>query len=212
MRELGGAAEAAVGRVEHFECRLYDGIDDCRGERGALSSKRFGMRDGVLDHLGLLDDVAVFLVEGVGDGQQDSFEAGTAVVVVGREVSSAVKRFAVRSKKCGQRPAALSADGTYGHLIAAVDVGTLIAIYLYRDEALVYKLGNFRVVVRLAIHDMAPVTPDSADIEQHGLVLALGRGERLFTPFVPLNGLVHGGTQVRGRRAGEGVERLGSHG
>jgi hypothetical protein len=44
---------------------------------------------------------------------------------------------------------------------------------------------------------MAPVTPNSTDIEQDGLVLSLSFFKRLIAPLMPLNRLVHGGTKVR---------------
>jgi len=55
------------------------------------------------------------------------------------------------------------------------------------------------------------VAPHRADFEQHGLVLPPSGSERVFTPFVPLDGLVHGGSQVGGRRASEGVVGRSGH-
>ena len=133
-------------------------------------------------------------------------------MVVGRKVSAAVKRLAVGSEKRGKRPAALSADGADRDLVAAVDVGTLVAIHLHRHEMLIHDLRNFGIVIRLAVHHMTPVAPDRADVEQDGLVLALRGGKGLLAPLMPLDGLVHGGAQIGGRSLGERVEGLGGHG
>ena len=100
---------------------------------------------------------------------------------------------------------------TSGDLIAAVDVRPLIAIDLDGDKAFVHDVRDISIVVGLAIHNVAPVAPDRSDIEQDGLVLALSDRKRLFSPFMPLDGLMHGRAQVRRRSAGKGVEGLGGH-
>ena len=96
-------------------------------------------------------------------------------------------------------------------MIAAVDVRPLIAIDLDGDKAFVHDVRDISIVVGLAIHNVAPVAPDRSDIEQDGLVLALSDRKRLFSPFMPLDGLMHGRAQVRRRSAGKGVEGLGGH-
>jgi len=58
---------------------------------------------------------------------------------------------------------------------------------------------------------MAPVAPDRANIEQDGFVFALRRRKGFLAPFVPLDGLVHGGAKIGGRRLGQGVEGRGGH-
>src|SRR5580700_9193274 len=77
---------------------------------------------------------------------------------------------------------------------------------------LVDDLSNLGIVVGFAVHYVAPVAPDRADVQQDRFVLALRNGKGFLAPFVPLNGLMHSGAQVGGRRLGEGVERLGGHG
>src|SRR5207302_10361318 len=89
--------------------------------------------------------------------------------------------------------------------------GTLVAVYLHRNEVFIHNGRNFRIVVRLAVHHMAPVTPHRANVEQHRLVLALRGSEGFISPLMPLDGLVHSGSQVGGGSAGEGVERGGGH-
>jgi len=43
---------------------------------------------------------------------------------------------------------------------------------------------------------VAPVAPDRADVEKDGLVFGSGAGKGRVAPFVPVDGLVCGGTQV----------------
>src|SRR5215831_19126258 len=104
----------------------------------------------------------MFLAIRVGDGRQHTLEAGSAIVIVGREVGSAVKRLAVGGEKCSQRPSALAGDGTDSDLVAAVDVGTLVTIDFHGDETLVDNGGDLGTVVGFAIHDMTPVAPDGS--------------------------------------------------
>jgi hypothetical protein len=105
----------------------------------------------------------------------------------------------------------LAADGGDGGLVAGVNIGTLVAIDFDGNESPVDDFRDLGIVVRLAIHDVTPVTPYSADVEKDGLVLRLGARKSFVAPLVPANRLVHGGTQVSGRRLGELVGRCGTH-
>src|SRR4051812_15505989 len=169
------------------------------------------MSNRTFNHLRLLHHVAVFIAKGVGDGKQHTSKTGSALHVVRGKVGTAVKRAPIWREKTGQRPATLSSNGLHCDLIAAVDVRALVTVNFDRDETIVDNLRGLWIFVRLAIHHMTPVAPDGADVEQDGLVLPLGRLERLFAPFVPLNGLVHGRAQVRGRSVRKGVEGFGGH-
>ena len=106
----------------------------------------------------------------------------------------------------GQPPCPLK-RGDRG-LVAAVDVGALVAVHLYRDEVLVDDARHLGIVVGLVVHHVTPVAPHRADIEQDGLVLALRRGEGLLAPLMPVDGLVHGRAQIRRSRL---RERVGGH-
>src|SRR6267378_3191259 len=172
VREFRGAAEAAVLDVE----KLGDGFDlrfdDAEVELGAL--------------------VAI----GIGNGEKNAAKTGAAHLVFGREIGAAEKRFAIGEQKTGERPAALAGNGADGGLIAGVDVGTLVTVNFYGDEVFVDDLGNFDVLVAFAVDDVAPVAPDGADVEKDGLVLGFGAGKGGVSPFVPIDGLAGGGTQV----------------
>ena len=71
----------------------------------------------------------------------------------------------------GQPP--VPADGGDGELIAAVNIGALVAVHLHRHKFAIDDLGDFGALVRLAIHDVTPMAPHRADVEQDGLVLLL---------------------------------------
>ena len=129
---------------------------------------------------------------GLRNGEQNALESRTSVVVFWRKIRSTVKRLAFGGEKGRQRPAALPANGGDRCLIAAVYIGALIAINFYCDEVLIDDLRNLGVLVRFPVHYVAPVAPHRADIEQHRLVLLLGRGQRRLSPLMPADRLVHG--------------------
>ena len=52
-------------------------------------------------------------------------------------------------------------------------IGPFIAIHFHRDEVVVDVRCNLGIFVRLPIHDVAPMTPYCADIQQNRLVLSL---------------------------------------
>ncbi len=82
-------------------------------------------------------------------------------------------------------------------MVAGVDVGALVAIDFDGDEMFVDDFGDFHVFVAFAVDDVAPMAPDRADVEKNGLVFGFGAFERGVAPFVPVDGLVRGGTQIR---------------
>src|SRR5689334_10688905 len=90
--------------------------------------------------------------------QKNALETGTPEMIVGREIGATEERTTIRSQKRCERPTTLSADGRDGGLIAAIDVGTFITIDLHRNELVVDDSGDLGIVVRLAIHHVAPVT------------------------------------------------------
>ena len=197
VREFGGAAEAAVVDVE----KLGDGFDlrfdDAEVEIGASTGKDFGLRDGVGQGVGGAFELAALVAVGIGDGQKNAAESGATHLVFGREIGAAKKGFAIGEQKSGERPAALAGNGADGGLIAGVDVGPLVAIDLHGDEMFVDDFGDLGVFVAFAVDDVAPVAPDRADVEEDGFVLGFGTGESGVAPFVPVDGLVCGGTQIR---------------
>ncbi len=154
------------------------------------------MRHGVCEGVGGAFKLGALVAVGIGDGEEDAAETGTAHLIFGREISAAEKWLSVGKKKASERPAALAGDGADGGLVTRVDVGALVAIDFHGDEMFVDDLGDFGVFVAFAIDDVAPVAPDGADIEEDGFVFGFGAGESGVTPFVPVDGLVRSGAQV----------------
>src|SRR5690242_7905643 len=131
MRELRSRAKSAVPRIEHLDGRVLNRRDDVGRNASAAAGKRFRLRDRVLDHGRLLDDIPVFLFVSVGDTEQHATEAGTSVSFIRREIRASIKRLTVGSEKRSQRPSALSAHSLHRSLVTAIDIRTLIAIDLY---------------------------------------------------------------------------------
>src|ERR1700692_4945941 len=206
MRKLRRLPKPSMLRVKHTKSRLLNRRDDTRGNTPITSGERFRLRDSALHHLRLFDHVAILLLVSIGDADQYALEAGPPVAVRRRKIRPAVKRLAIGCKKSRERPPTLPAHRADRGLIAAVNVRTLISIHFYRNEMLIHNRRHFSVVIRLAIHHVAPVAPHRPNVEQHRLILALRRGERLLAPLMPLNRLVHGRPQIGGRSMSEGVE------
>src|SRR6266478_5624568 len=196
VREFRGAAEAAVLDVE----KLGDGFDlrfdDAEVEIGAGAGEDFSLRDGVGEGVCGAFKLGALVAIGIGNGEKNAAKTGAAHLVFGREIGAAEKRFAIGEQKTGERPAALAGNGADGGLIAGVDVGTLVTVNFYGDEMFVDDLGNFDVLVAFAVDDVAPVAPDGTDVEKDGLILGFGAGKGGVSPFVPIDGLAGGGTQV----------------
>src|SRR5579884_3540231 len=118
-----------------------------------------------------LDYIAVLAAIGLRQRKEHALKTRTPILITWRKVRSAVVRPALRGQKCGERPSTLSADCIHGNLVTTVDIGSLVAVNLDGYEILVDDLRGLRVVIRLAVHDMAPVAPDRTDIKQYGFVL-----------------------------------------
>ena len=196
MRKLGLRAEAAVARVELLESRGGDLVDQGQRQLAAAAGEALIVLDGGHDAGGRLERLVAALAPDLGHGEQHAAKAGAAVAVVGREIGAAEVGPAVGSEKCGQRPAALAADGRDRGLVARIHIGPLVAIHLDGDKMLVDERGDLRVLVGLAVHDVAPVAPDGANVEQDGLVFGLGARKGRFAPRMPLHRLMARRAQV----------------
>ena len=208
MGKFRRTAEAAILLVEDGQRRLHHDADQARRKLGLPPGKALGVGQHVHGFVGRLQHLVAALAIGVGNCQQDLLETGTSPLIVGRKVGSTVKRMAIGSEKDGQRPAAGAGDGRDCKLIAAVDVRPLVAIDLHRDEFAIDDLGDVGALVGFAVHDVTPVAPHRADVEQDGLVLALRLGEGFLAPLMPLDGLMHGRAQVSGRGLRQRVGRF----
>src|SRR6185437_5598592 len=170
-----------------------------------------GLRESVSHQARLLKDIAVFILVGVGNRQQHAPEAGASVMIARRKVGAAVKRLAVWGKEGSQRPSALPAHRLHRDLVAAVNVWALVPVHLDSHKTLVDDLGDLGIIIGFPVHHMAPMAPHGPNIEQNGLILALGEGEGLLAPFIPLDGLLHRGAEVGRSRAREGIQSVGGH-
>src|SRR6266849_3330493 len=190
VREFRGTTEAAVLYIE----QLRDGIDlsgdDAGIEFGAGASENFRMSDGFGKRFGGAFQLGALIAEGIGDGEKHAAETGTVQLVFGREIGAAEKRFAVREKESGERPAALFGNRANGGLIAGIHIGALVAVHFDGHEILVDDLRDFGILVTFAVDDVAPVAPDSTNVEEDGFVLGLGASKSGIVPFVPVNRLV----------------------
>jgi len=89
----------------------------------------------------------------------------------------------------------------------ASDVGPLLAVHLDTHEIAVQEVGDFLVLERLALHDVAPVARTVADGEEDDLILFLGLGEGLVAPGIPVHGVMGVLEEVGTRLAGQVVGR-----
>ena len=67
-------------------------------------------------------------------------------------------------KKSRKRPTALAGNRANGGLVSRVDVGTFIAIHFHGNEKFIDQRSDRRIFVAFAIHHVAPVAPDRADV------------------------------------------------
>ena len=204
MREFGRRAEAAVAHVEQARHLVGGAADEIGAHRAGLRLVQClhdmrANRARVRHHA-----IALFAVR-TRDFHQHPVKSRPSIgIIIRREVGAAEEHLAVRRQKGGEGPAALPAQRLHGPLVARVDIRTLVAIDLDADEIAVQDLGDLWILVRLAVHDMAPVAPDGADVEEDGLLLLARARERGVAPGQPVDGLVGGGFQVcRGFRRQE---------
>src|SRR5260221_9590854 len=189
-------AEAAIAEIEKLSERADLRVDDAKIELGARACERFRFGYCFGERFGSFQQFFALVLVGVGDGEQNAAEAGAATLILGRKIRAAEKRFAVGHQKAGERPTALAADGADGGLVAGIDVRAFVAVHFYGNEMLVDDFGDGGIFVAFAVNDVAPVAPDGADVEENGLVLRFREAESVFAPFVPVDGLVGGGTEV----------------
>src|SRR5690606_20658419 len=212
IRELRRAAEPAVAEVEGVGERL-DGVFDERGRKLARRTLRLRVRGDPGPDLARRPDRALaLLAPDPRDLLEDPPERWAAETVVGREVRAAVEDLALRGQERGERPAALPADRLDRVLIAGVDVGPLVTGDLDRDEVLIDQPRGLGVVVALGVHDVTPVAPDAADVEEDRAPLGPCALEHPRAPRQPVDRLRRAVPEERARRFGQGWDRVCRHG
>ena len=85
------------------------------------------------------------------------------------------------------------------------DVINLDAIDLHAHEQPVHQRRGLRILERLALHHVAPVTRAVADRDEERLVRRARRGEGGLAPGMPVHRVVHVLAEVEARLAGEPV-------
>ena len=176
LRELGGAAPAAVARrrttlaipaVGRVEQRPASARRRREPPRSCccLTRPLDEPRARVLDLVALLAPRPADAVEHLAERRHP-------VARLVREVGAAVERPAVGRQEDAHRPAAAAGHRLDGAHVDLVEVGPLLAVHLDRDEVGVQGLGRRLVLERLALHDVAPVARRVADRQEDRAVEA----------------------------------------
>ncbi len=160
----------------------------------------------VRDHLrGGRLEVLRALAPGADHGREHRREPGPAPAILGREVRPAVEGPAVRRQKEREGPSAGAGHRLDRRHVDVVHVGPLLAIDLDRDEVAVERAGDLRVLERLVLHDVAPVTGRVADREEDRLAFRAGLRERFLAPGVPVDRVVLVLKKVRTGLGGQAI-------
>ena len=195
--EFGCAAKAAVGGVEGFGVVMEGlfkgfaaGVVQVRNRArfAAAAFVVFGERG---DHaVGFGDEFFRLVSPCRGDGGEDRGKAGTALAILGGEISAAVERLEVGGEPGRERPAAPPCHRlNVGH-VHLIDVGALLAVDLDGDEVGVEQRGDGGVFKRFVGHDVAPVAGGVADAQEDRFLLGACAGKSGLTPRQPVHGVV----------------------
>src|SRR5258706_6182189 len=178
MRKLGRRAEAAVAHVEQAGHLVRGAADEVGAHRAWLRLVE-GLYHVLANRALVRGHALLLLAERACDLHQHAPEARSAVRIVVRwEVRPAEEHFTLGREERRERPATLSAQRLDGALIARVDVRPFVAVHLDAHEIAIQDLGDARILVGLAVHHVAPMAPDGADIEENRLLLRARPRER----------------------------------
>ena len=195
MREFRLTPEASVDPIEGLSHLGDAAVQQCGRNLAPSRFVQLLIEDSP-DSLGLGLNLIPAAPVGVEHARQDGAKAGPPELSVGGEIGAAEEHLAPRREKGGQRPAALLSQHLHRALISRVHVGTLVAVYLDADEILVEEGRQLRALVGLTIHDVAPMAPHGANVEQHRPVAGFSGGKSLWPPGIPMDRLMGGGLQV----------------
>ena len=202
-RELGRPAEAAVDAVVGRAQGGEGLVEQLRRHVGGRDGRRPGQpRDDV--GAGGQHVLATGL-PGLRHRLEHLPEARHAPAGLDRPVRAAEEGLAPGGQEAGHRPAAVTGHGLHGLHVDGVDVRSLLAVDLDVDVVLVHVRRGGLVLEGLVRHDMAPVAGGVADGQQHRHVTALGLGERLRPPLLPVDRVVLVLPEVRAGARGEAV-------
>ena len=189
-REFRRAAEPAPHRVELRAQSAHCGAEEPRRQRVGGRPRLRAAPELLRQRSRLRADLRSPVAPCLRDRVQHLAEARQAVPRLGREVRPAEERLAFGREEDGHRPAAAAGEPDDGVHVNSVDVRTLLAVDLDRDEVLVHQRRGRLVLERLVLHHMAPVTGGVSDREEDRFVLVARAGERLLAPRVPIHRIV----------------------
>src|SRR4029077_3430488 len=116
VRKFRRLAEPAVANVEKFSNRLDLRINDPEVELASCAVEHFRLGHRVRERIGGALQIGPLVGIRIGDRQQDAPETGPPSLLARGEIRAAIKRFAIRKEKAGQRPSALTGKGADGGL------------------------------------------------------------------------------------------------
>jgi hypothetical protein len=189
-RELGRAAEAAIGAVVLAPEGVHGGVERAlvEGLIGRLQERPASQPLG--DPAAALADLLAALVPCLRHRLEHRAPARHAHARVGREVGAGEERDLLGREEDVQRPAALARHRLARLHVDRVEVGPLLAVELDAHEPLVHERGGRLVLERLPLHDVAPVARRVPDRQQDRPLLLTRAPERLLAPRIPLHGVV----------------------
>jgi hypothetical protein len=188
--ELRRPAESAPRLVERPAQRRQRLLEELGRER--LGRRRGGRcpRDRVEDAAPLLLHVAATIPPRLGDPLEHLPERREPVGRLLGKVRAGEERLTFRREEGRQGPATLSGHGLDGIHVDRVQIGTLLAVHLDRDEVPVEKVGGLGVLERLALHDVAPVARRVPDRQEDRTILPGRLRQRLVAPREPVHGVL----------------------
>ena len=198
MGKLGPATEPAVADVEQPRHLIRRRGYQLGAHRARL---RFVERlvDVLADGARVGRDAIALFAKRARDLHQHAAKPRPAPgILVGREVRPAEEDLAVGREERRERPAALAAQRLHRALVARVHVRPFVAVDLDAHEVPIEDLGDTRVLIGLAIHDVTPVAPHRADIQQDRLLLDARSRERVVAPGQPVDRLMGGRLEIGG--------------
>ncbi len=175
LGELGSASPPAVRGIEARLDRGRRRVEECPRRRVAGRRAGLLLDERVDEPRAGREDLEWLVAPGSGDPGENLAERRHPVGRLRREVGPAVERLAVGREEEAHRPAALAGHRLDRGHVDLVQVRSLLAVDLHRDEVPVQVLGRGRVLEALALHDVAPVAGRVADAQEDRLVLSRAR-------------------------------------
>ena len=153
----------------------------------------------LLEHLGPL------VGPGLAERLHDPAEGGHPLALDWWEVGPGVEGAPVGRAEDRHGPAARPGQGLGGRHVDGVEIGSLLAVDLHRNERLRQVSRRVGILEALVRHDVAPVARGVPDGHEEGLVLVAGPLQGLVPPGEPLHRVVGVLAEIRARLVGQMV-------